>query len=419
MAGFYDELLREGGYTLPDWAIGQGFTPTDSRSFSSDGSETTGNSFINSIWNVDLTRLPGFAQSGVAARPNEGGTPDLDATGLHNWLTSQGLRLRETSRPGGVLRWIEDDQGNVVFGDPVETSTDDSQFWTAAMLGMGLTGANMAAAGFTAAGAPGSQATPTPMAPPSAPPGATSYPVTPQPPYNPTPLTPTGFEPAAMPALPNVPAGPSATPLGGAPSGVSSMLDPVAEYLRTGAAELSTLGNSLTGAGGASGAVGQGSTASWLQNLARGASSMLGGQSNQSGLRSLFDIASGIYGMRLARDAREASDPFAPFRRGYAEQLMQLEANPGMIVNRPGFKAGLEAIQRNNAARGYAGSGNETAVLSRYGGEFFNNELNRLATLAGAGQTPGAGQFPAAQLTSQSLASIGYGLAPYLSGGPR
>ena len=188
-------------------------------------------------------------------------------------------------------------------------------------------------------------------------------------------------------------------------------------YLTTGAVEGSTLGSSFTGAGGSAGAVGSGSSASWLQQLGQGASSFFGGGTG-GGLRSAFDIVSGIYGLKLAGDARKASDPFGQYRGAYGNQLAQLEANPSTITGRPGWQAGMEAIQRNNAARGYAGSGNEMAVMSRYGGEFFNNEAQRLAGLAGAGAAPGAGQFPAANLTGQGLASIGYGLAPFL-GGPR
>lgn len=189
----------------------------------------------------------------------------------------------------------------------------------------------------------------------------------------------------------------------------------------------SLYGAGMTGAqtsafGTVAGLTGSNTLAALAAGTYGGASSILGGigsfLSSGSGVRSIFDIVSGLYGLKLARDARDASDPFAPYRGAYAQQLSELEANPNLITSRPGYKAGIEAVTRNNAARGYAGSGNETAVLSRYGGEFFNNELNRLATLAGAGQAPGAGMFPAANLTGQSLASIGYGLAPFI-GGPR
>ena len=132
-------------------------------------------------------------------------------------------------------------------------------------------------------------------------------------------------------------------------------------------------------------------------------------------LLGLGQIATSLYGLNLASDMRRASDPFAPMRPGYAAQLAELEANPSLITSRPGFEAGLMAIGRASAARGYAGSGNLLGSLQRFGGDFYNNEVARLATLAGAGATPGAGQAGAAQLASQSLAGLGYGIAPFLS----
>lgn len=147
---------------------------------------------------------------------------------------------------------------------------------------------------------------------------------------------------------------------------------------------------------------------------AGGISSLLSGLGSVSGIKDLASIASGIYGMSLASDARKASDPFAPYRAAYGQKLAALEANPGLITTRPGFQAGLDTIQRKSAATGYYGSGNMASALSRYSGDFYTQEANRLAGLAGASQTPGAGQFPAADLASQSLGSIGYGLAPML-----
>lgn len=145
-----------------------------------------------------------------------------------------------------------------------------------------------------------------------------------------------------------------------------------------------------------------------------GITSLLSSLGSVGGIKDLASIASGVYGMKLAGDARQASDPFAPYRGAYGAQLAALEANPGSIVSRPGFQAGLETIQRKSAASGYYGSGNMASALSRYSGDFYNQEAARLAGLAGAGQTPGAGQALGADLASQSLGSIGYGLAPML-----
>ena len=148
---------------------------------------------------------------------------------------------------------------------------------------------------------------------------------------------------------------------------------------------------------------------------AGGITSLLRGLGSASGIRDLASIASGIYGMSLVGKARDAADPFAQYRPAYGAQLAALEANPGSIVSRPGFQAGLETIQRKSAASGYYGSGNMASALGRYSGDFYNQEATRLASLAGAGQTPGAGQALGADLASRSLGSIGYGLAPMLA----
>lgn len=173
-----------------------------------------------------------------------------------------------------------------------------------------------------------------------------------------------------------------------------------------------------TFAGGGSGITGGLGMTAGATTAASGAGGLSGVLGTIGGylpaVQSLASIASGIYGMKLAGDAREASDPFAPYRAGYGQKLAALEANPGSIVSRPGFQAGLETIGRKSAATGYYGSGNMASALSRYSGDFYTQEANRLAGLAGAGQTPGAGQFPAADLASQSLGSIGYGIGPLL-----
>ncbi len=189
----------------------------------------------------------------------------------------------------------------------------------------------------------------------------------------------------------------------------TAAFDPISAYLTTGASEGSTMLNGITGAGGAAGAVGTGSTAATWDTI-------LNGLSKGSVVRSIFDIGSGLYGMSLARDAAKASDPFAQYRGFYGQQLQALEANPSSITSRPGWRAGLEGVDRQMAARGYYGSGNMDAARTRYAGDFYQQESARLAQLAGAGQTPGAGQLPAAQLTGQGLASIGYGLAPWICG---
>jgi len=136
--------------------------------------------------------------------------------------------------------------------------------------------------------------------------------------------------------------------------------------------------------------------------------------------KNLFDVLSGLYGLKLANDAAAKSDPFGPYREGYAKKLQALEANPGTLRNTPGFFTGQDMINRSMASKGYLGSGNQAAALQRFGGDFYHQEANRLATLAGANINPGNTYFNAADLAGRSLSNIGYGLSPYMQpGGPR
>lgn len=110
------------------------------------------------------------------------------------------------------------------------------------------------------------------------------------------------------------------------------------------------------------------------------------------------------------RDASKAADPFAAFRGDYAAQLSQLMSNPNSITDRPGYAAGLTAVERKGAAQGWNGSGNMMNALSEYGGKFFNDEVARLATLAGANISPAVnltGQIAANTQQANAFAQLG------------
>ena len=72
----------------------------------------------------------------------------------------------------------------------------------------------------------------------------------------------------------------------------------------------------------------------------------------------------------------------------------------------------MQAVQRSMAAQGYQGSGNMMAAMAKYGGDFYGQEVNRLASLGGANISPQIalqGQGMASDLASRGLASLGYG----------
>lgn len=159
-----------------------------------------------------------------------------------------------------------------------------------------------------------------------------------------------------------------------------------------------------------------------------------GGAGSAGSLLSLLskglDIGTGIYGISKAKDlqnlassVQERADPFGPYRAGYAEQLKRLSENPSTITQTPGWDAGIQAVQRSAAGRGYLNSGNEISALQNFGGDFFNRESNRLARLAGADFAPGTGGQLALQgneaalnLLAQALSRISAGVGSF--GGP-
>jgi len=140
-----------------------------------------------------------------------------------------------------------------------------------------------------------------------------------------------------------------------------------------------------------------------------------------------IDVGAGGYGLlqarrmqKLAQMRAQQMDPFGPQRAQYAQQLQALMANPSSIENMPGWQAGHTAVQRALAAQGYTGSGNAMAALQKYGGDFFNNQVQQLAGLAGANINPAAGADMAMQgevnstnLIGQSLGRIARGAAGF------
>lgn len=146
-------------------------------------------------------------------------------------------------------------------------------------------------------------------------------------------------------------------------------------------------------------------------------------------LSALMSFGSGLFGLNrskkqdeLQRQMVERSDPFGPQRAQYAARLNSLYANPSQVENLPGYKAGLDAVERKMASQGYLGSGNMMLALHDYGGRMFDNEAARLAELAGAGMRPDVGGIAkinenATDTANKSLGSLGFGLKQLLSGG--
>lgn len=114
--------------------------------------------------------------------------------------------------------------------------------------------------------------------------------------------------------------------------------------------------------------------------------------------------------------AAQQADPFGPQRAGYAQRLNDLVNNPDSVSSLPGYQAGLKAVQRSMAAQGYTGSGNMMTALQKYGGDFYNQAMDRYASLAGAQFNPAnaaqlglQGNMASLNLMGNSLNRMGYG----------
>lgn len=126
------------------------------------------------------------------------------------------------------------------------------------------------------------------------------------------------------------------------------------------------------------------------------------------GYGNLFQAGAGLYGLGLASQMRGmAQDPNAPYRPGYAAELSALAANPNQIQMLPGYRAGLQAVQRSMAAQGYQGSGNMMAALAKYGAGAYNDRLAQLERLSGSAAGPGAYLQGNAMANLGSLSSLG------------
>jgi hypothetical protein len=117
--------------------------------------------------------------------------------------------------------------------------------------------------------------------------------------------------------------------------------------------------------------------------IASGVSNILGGGGGGGGSSGAGNVAGGaIY------------DPFADYRKPYANKLTDLVNNPASITSAPfyqfGFGQGLEALRRSQASTGLTGSGAQGIQLQNYGQNFANTAYQNLfanySALSGATQ---------------------------------
>lgn len=145
-----------------------------------------------------------------------------------------------------------------------------------------------------------------------------------------------------------------------------------------------------------------------------------------------LSIGSGLYGLtqaeklkKMAEIAAQKSDPFGMSGgRAMADQQLQaLMADPSQVAaGDPAYKLRIQAAQRAMAPMGQ-NSGAMAVAGANASTDWYNQRLQQLGTLAGAGFSPAQGQSvglqgiqAAAGLGSSAQAGIGYGVNTMLGG---
>ena len=201
----------------------------------------------------------------------------------------------------------------------------------------------------------------------------------------------------------------------GAGVGGAAMLSGAGMFAGTGGGWLAggggqaALHGSLAGTGGAwtggGGALGFGG----LSGLTGGAGDMLStfkGAMNSDwgklGMGALDAFGSYMGGKESAKgmkDAQKAANPFAKYRKGYAERLGQLYDDPSYLENDPGyqfrFNQGMKAMNATSAAKGSRLSGGAMLEAQQFGqglaAQMRQQEIQNLSQLSGATMGFGGG----------------------------
>lgn len=174
-----------------------------------------------------------------------------------------------------------------------------------------------------------------------------------------------------------------------------------------------TLG--MTGSKGLADAVANSSIGSSILRspVTKGLADSLSSYGSGSGWESLVKGALSLY---QTNQMSKLGQPSAA-QRTAGDQLAALLSDPSSMTKLPGYEAGLQAVQRSGAANGYLGSGNMAVALSKYGGDFYNNTLRQLDSIANG--NAGINQqynFASTEMMGNAINNFGYGLTKLFGG---
>lgn len=128
----------------------------------------------------------------------------------------------------------------------------------------------------------------------------------------------------------------------------------------------------------------------------------------------LGQVLGGVGSLQAGRQIGQLAgqaDPFGPYRSQYASQLSELMRDPSTVTKTPGYQfnlaQGLQAQQAQQAAQGRLVSGGALLQSQQFGqqlaGQSYQQQLQTLAGLSGAGYSPAAGAGAQANLLSSQL----------------
>lgn len=131
-----------------------------------------------------------------------------------------------------------------------------------------------------------------------------------------------------------------------------------------------------------------------------------------------IDYLRGGYGLYQANKLAQLAKGTAA-EQAAGGQLSQLISDPSSITKQPGYEAGLQAVQRAAAGKGYLASGNLSVALSKYGTDFYNNSLSTLNQIANQNAAiRQQNRNNSIALAGQALNSLGYGFGRSNRGAP-
>jgi len=147
-------------------------------------------------------------------------------------------------------------------------------------------------------------------------------------------------------------------------------------------------GYALPAVSGSSGGLLSDLMSSWGSSALGTAGNSLTGANALSGLAQLYQAGLSNKNAQQLQQLAQQSNAMGPYRAQYAAQLQQLMNNPSSIQNLPGYQAGIEAINRDAAAKGLFGSGNMASALGMYGDQLYQQQLQNLMQLSGSNINP-------------------------------